>query len=394
MDLINVNILIIIVLPLILTFIGQHSIDINIIRIDGRKKIILCNILVYMWNRTANINYTTNWFIDTVVVPSVITTSKCPSCNMKIRSFKSNSTPKDAVISNTFYKIHNIVPFTRTLRTSGCIATMILITNGIATNKLEKGCMPEFLTNCGVQILGIGEISGKRPFLLCSRNIILHDFLKNRINVFNRILIVDLYDTIFQGDPFTENLNPSVLGISEETTTVLGSQVSALISILGPTLGKQIANHNCLNAGTLIGGFNVIFSFLRSFVTFYYSFSIEERKRHENICDIIDQVYVNILIYCNMTNLSFRLYKTNEEYITCWDIFSWKFSKRLGDFTVNNSVYPLVIHLFDRIDETSISIQHLCPQIFPQSDSYVREDNLPEKYKNWRRSLNRYPNNR
>lgn len=266
------------------------------------------------------------------------------------------------------------------LRTVGCFARIVLIADSIATSKLNNGNMSSFIGYCGVQVVNVGIISGKRSFLLCSRNIILHDFLKNKRNIIDRILIADLYDTIFQGDPFTEDLDRNKLGISEETQEFDQQQASAIKIILGNLLGSEISKLKVLNAGTLIGGYEVIFSFLLSFVNYYFSFSKEEREIHEKTVDIIDQVYVNILLHCNISKLAIRKYKINDLYITCWYIFNWKFNKQFSNFTVDNKVYPLVIHLFDRIGETVISLLQTCPQTFPQADSYVRESHLSANY--------------
>lgn len=335
---------------------------------------------IYIRSHAPNIIYTTNWFHTTVMIPAKVEENLCPICNMKTRNSKHNSSPRDLVTTSTFNKIYNIVPFIRTLRTVGCIARIILITDSIATSKLNNGNMSSFIGYCGVQVVNVGIISGKRSFLLCSRNIILHDFLKNKRNIIDRILIADLYDTIFQGDPFTEDLDRNKLGISEETQAFDQQQASAIKKILGNLLGNEISKLKVLNAGTLIGGYDVIFSFLLSFVNYFFSFSKEEREIHEKTVDIIDQVYVNILLHCNISKLAIRKYKINDLYITCWNIFNWKFNKQFSNFTVDNKVYPLVIHLFDRIGETVISLLQTCPQTFPQADSYVRESHLSANY--------------
>lgn len=377
--------------PIVITIFGYKTIFSD--PLDGYKDLNpnIINLFSSIHVASTNLNYTTNWFHDTTVVPIRINLSMCPICNMDIRNSKQNSSPKDLVISNTFSKIHNIVPFVRTLRTVGCIACIVINADSTAANKLLKGKMPEFLDGCGVHIVNVGEIILRIPFVYVARLMIIHDFLKNKKNILDRVLITDFFDTIFQGDPFTENLSRDKLGISEETEPFSLSQADAVLEILGNLKGREVCKNKILNAGTFIGGYDVVFSFFQSFVTYYFSFSIEERNKHEQVCDKIDQVYVNILIRLNIPNLSYRFYNVNEEYLVCYDIFGRKFNKEFGSFSLDNKVYPLVIHLFDRIDETVISLQHKCPQIFQQADSYVREDNLPSKYKNWRKSLQKIP---
>lgn len=348
-----------------------------------KKKEINPNIFLLFskWNVTANFNYTTNWFLSTIIKAKKLNIGNWPSCKYNIRNSKQNSTPRDLVISSTFQKIYNVVPYVRTLRAVGCMALIMFLTDTIAANKLNTGKMPAFLEDFGVNVINVGIISGKKIFLQCLRNIIIHDFLKNRINEFDRVLIADMYDTIFQGDPFTKNIDRDKLGISEETFPLDKKQAKTLKSILGKSLGKRINKHKGLNAGTLIGGVKVIFLFLQSFVLYYYSFSDEERQRLENSSKFFDQVIANILIYCNISKLSYRFYNVNEDYFSCWYILDREFNRKIGNFTLGNKIYPLVIHLYDRIDDTAISI---CPQLFPQNDSYIRENYLELKYKSWK----------
>lgn len=298
-----------------------------------------------------------------------INLSTCVPCNFPIRNKRSNSQRNDVVLTSAFSKTYNVVPFTRSLRTTGSKASILIFVDVISEYKINHGETGKFLRSCGVTCVLIGLISQSRHKLLTLRNSVIYDFLKLRQNFLYRGLILDLYDTIFQGDPFHKDLNESEIGITIETEPCDSTQQWGARLLFGP-IAYLLIKKPCVNAGTIIGSIPMLVRYLEFYTAYLNSINPIVLKK---IKKFPDQVIMNLLVGFELTEIPLHLYKVTDEYVGLWDVFNSSATFKIGHFKMPDQVeYPLVVHLFDRSLVFYHSILNSCPQLFPVSDNYTR----------------------
>lgn len=299
--------------------------------------------------------------------------NQCPSCNFESRSVHSNSSPQDAILVTMLNCTYNLVPFTRSLRTTGSKALFVIFIDDLAKEKLDP-TLSTFAANCGITFISIGKTNFTRNELLLVRNPLLYDFLKLRPNVFKRILIVDLFDSIFQGDPFYEEFDTDTVGFSIETHRCDVGQIRNAGYLIGKKNASIFYKRQCVNIGTIVGCYEHVLRFLHYYVNYLHNIPEEKFKK---LYWIPDQVILNTMINTNLTDklgIKIHFYKNDEPYAVLMNLFKIKnVTFDVGYFKpYESSMYPFVVHLFDRSRRFCKSVLDRCPQIFPTSDSYIR----------------------
>ncbi|OHT05377.1 hypothetical protein TRFO_05962 [Tritrichomonas foetus] len=300
----------------------------------------------------------------------------CPACIFNVRNRdNSNSSPSDVVISSMFFQSFNLIPCIRSLRTTGSKCSAVIFTDTSLMNQITSE-FQKIMNDCGCAIFSIGTLSTKeRKYLFMLRNIIANQFLEKNQNLFKRIIVFDLYDTIFQGDPFTADFYEDVIGFSIETTKIRGNHFKG-VSII---LGSEKASSKCykkkiVNCGTIIGTTKVVLKFLKLFI------QQTEKLSKSDFVDLIetqfpDQAIVNSFICGGIfdeNGIKYHLYHATDDYISLYLLFRNKLNFTLGNFIWNSTKFPLLIHLFDRSKRFCKSVTKACPPTFNSTFPYIR----------------------
>lgn len=144
------------------------------------------------------------------IIYSPVRIDKCRLCKYNYTA-ETHSTSRDLVVVIALGRNQEIIPRLRSLRTSGCKAKIILITD-------NKNSYSEGFINCGVDIvkLKLSNKLGKNQILVL-RYVFISQILKNYGHAFDRVLYYDGFDTYFQYDPF-ENItkDPYAFHVSPE----------------------------------------------------------------------------------------------------------------------------------------------------------------------------------
>ena len=141
----------------------------------------------------------------------------CLTCYYSPNNVFPNSSPYDVIIVFAYGKLQNIELFIRTLRTTKSKASCVFIMERKAfhINSQRK----YFIQKCGIQILtfdfpnDIYNIENK-SYLFHLAELFLRS---NQANI-KRVAIMDLFDTVFQGDPFNGLLPTDSIHIVDEGT--------------------------------------------------------------------------------------------------------------------------------------------------------------------------------
>jgi hypothetical protein len=234
--------------------------------------------------------------------------------------------------------------------------------------------MANFLRNCGVTIINIGRVNFTRKadaFLL--RNTFLFDFLRARTPLFDRIIVTDLSDTIFQGDPFSEAFDRRAIGFSMESRPCDRGHLSQTSLILGRRRAWGMHKEgNCVNPGTMVGSERTILAFLEKWNGFVSGIQPGTLAR---LSYVPDQVILNAVIRTNVVaGLKLRFFHGFQEYVAMWKWFGKEnVTYRIGDFRVWAAApFPVVVHMYDRGRNFCASVSEVCRATFPTHDQYTR----------------------
>ena len=158
------------------------------------------------------------------------TANQCNLCNFKPNNNQPNSSPDDVVITLSYGNIQNAALFIRTLRTTKTKASCVFIMEKDLYNSLHEN-LTVLLDKCKVQIITFEFPSSGIDFL--KKNYCFHLaelFLRYNQVTIKRVIICDLYDVVFQGDPFHELLPKNELHIVDEGFTYNGDDMIKIIN--------------------------------------------------------------------------------------------------------------------------------------------------------------------
>ena len=127
----------------------------------------------------------------------------CVLCNFASSDRKSDSTPHDVVMTHSVGKFSNLLPFVRSLRSTGANCSIVIFVS-LSDYKPYANQM-KAAEECGVQFV---YVDIPKNLLKNSRFHVFipfyYDFIFKNKNKIHRILKCDLFDTLFQLDPFND----------------------------------------------------------------------------------------------------------------------------------------------------------------------------------------------
>lgn len=323
--------------------------------------------------------YSRPWYKKGFFYPSdYCTFTKCSTCNFVARNDRPNSTPRDLLLTGMFKRAENIVPMLRTLRSTGSKCSVVVFTDIDIYKQLPPRLL-EFVRDCGCTIVDTGVLfSTERRYLFMLRNSAAYDFLRARHYLFDRVLLIDLFDTVFQGDPFMEDLKDDLIGFSEEHGSVVrGNHIKGCEILCGKkTAHKYLMWKPMINCGTVVGTIHSMMVFLEQF------FALISGLSQENYVKLIetnypDQAIVNVLVRTGILErcgLRVKLFDHTEQFASMFRTHKLQYDFRMGSYRPNASMpYPLVLHNFDRtVHEFCWDLLRVCPQEFPIFGPYTR----------------------
>ena len=145
-------------------------------------------------------------------------TNTCKLCNFIIDNNGTipNSSNRDVILLVAFRKLYNLYPLVRSIRTTGCKAKIIVFIDVIAEQSQNR----EYFTrmeDCGVQFITLYEYDPKfLDDVYYYRYLIFHNFLFINQENIDRVIAIDLFDSIAQHDPFTVDFNKDKMYFSNE----------------------------------------------------------------------------------------------------------------------------------------------------------------------------------
>ena len=166
-----------------------------------------------------------------------------------------NSTPRDVVISGASSKFTNGVLFQRTLRTTRSNASLVLFMDQVALDSMDKDSL-QFTKQMNTQIIKIPSPPGKGVRTKNYFAYVFKEFLRENENEIDRVVFLDLFDSLFQEDPFNTKLPTDKLHLVDENVknkNNLGTQLFANHTIKGFKFDNITGEMKTINSG-YVGG--------------------------------------------------------------------------------------------------------------------------------------------
>ena len=220
--------------------------------------------------------------------------SRCSKCRFDPTRIRPNSNRFDLVLSSCFGNTQNAIVFVRSLRTTGCLASIIILTDDETYSHFSYSEF-EALFNCGCYVISIGV----KPVMTWGSFIkwrleAYYSFLLPRITQVKRIIISDINDIVFQGDPFDEEFsgNSIIFGIEPGSISLYPERVKA-INQLNSSFSIYISNRHPIDS-SIFGGVSVgVLHFLHSVISII-------NITNKSIGFIGDEsIYFSIAVYSN-----------------------------------------------------------------------------------------------
>ena len=196
-------------------------------------------------------------------------------CNYTSSMEGCNSTPRDVIITSAVKKTTNLVLFQRTLRTTRSNATLLLFMDQEAIDSIDQDSL-DFTKKMNSYIYKIPKPPGEGMKTKNFVAYLIKEFLRDNIFNINRVIVIDLFDTLFQEDPFNTRFPSNKLHLVDENQVNIanrGNKVFMKKTILDFKLDENTGSMLTINGGYCGGPVNLVigyFTQLLTLLTFLY----------------------------------------------------------------------------------------------------------------------------
>lgn len=312
-----------------------------------------------------------DWFHDPET-PNLIKkhiSTNCSLCDMNSTAEFANSSPRDVILGLIYgNKLLNFLTLIRSIRSTGCKASIVVMISVNATSNMTQ-IYRKHLEDCGVTLLSMPDffrVNGIHGNLL--RHLFFALFVNMYEKDFDRVIILDIYDTIFQRDPFNEDFSLGKVQFSYETVKYSKNRVNLRwLKAIDPKFKKSFYYRLYPICSGLFGGTTTaLIKFYRKYVNLSYWEWINTKCQ--------DQGLLNYLWYHHkLDDVMYVDFKHHLVSAYCSD-FSWEYSEK-GFTQYKDGTVPAVMHQYDRRGPPTLMIMKACPVLGEwQITPYAKHD--------------------
>lgn len=262
----------------------------------------------------------------------------CILCNNPEKHNKIKSNPNDLALTFGFgEKIHNFLTWLRNLRSTGCVCGVLIFIDKGYLNNFNKEVLAE-IQKCGAFFIKLNSFEGLDARTL--RTLVILSFLDTYRYYFDRIMINDIFDTYFQGDPFDEHLPRDKISLSVEEVTFEVHEWARKQQILtDDNYSDDFYNSKMLiNGGVLIG------PAIKMYELYLKMFDPKIFFRE----GVNDQSILNYVVYRSESDY-FIDYDAKYLLSAAYSLFEFNPRSDNKMYQINAKHAPVLIHQFDRI---------------------------------------------
>ena len=257
---------------------------------------------------SSNMKTLSNDFYDSSYFSQIkyLINGSCHLCTFNVtNSYTPQSTERDIIFAEAFRNpiVRNIFELTHVLRTVKSRALFLIFSDENVYSGLRNSSYFNELLSCHCFIINTGPLRPyvvKSYFLHCCtfRYILIDGFLNHYSSYFDRACHVDLYDTIFQADPFNQYYDPNLILLTSQHTTFFNSYVDRKWLDRWRII-THIYEHDqrflplpILNGGFFLGSVSHFQKMLKVFLKHFYSVTLMVSTK-----DDFDQGLFSLLYY-------------------------------------------------------------------------------------------------
>ncbi|OHT04830.1 hypothetical protein TRFO_27622 [Tritrichomonas foetus] len=294
----------------------------------------------------------------------------CPRCNFEPANDNPSSTPRDILLSSMFGNIANLIPCSRSLRTTGSRATFFILTDNNTFSMMTPDSI-KIINGCGLYVINLGVCEKLTPRIFFAlRHLIYYNFLFPRQHLMDRVIMMDLYDSIFQGDPFPDYFERDTLYFCSENLTFSRSRGNRkwLRTIVHDDLLRYYPKH-IVNGGTILGSVSLIIKYLELFMIYVDMTRLQFLKAD-------DQAYTNFFAYSGILakhQIKHKILDLSDFIVCVHGMQYYPGDWRLGKYVTPIGKKPhLVVHQFDRSKMMKFNVYIACPRDEMNVTRYMR----------------------
>lgn len=319
-------------------------------------------------------NFSLKWIKEShQLIQKSQNTQFCPICNFKQppkqQFFEDKNTKKHNLIMTIYVKsIYCMFVLARSLRTTKSQAKIVYFVDSTIDSTFSEDDHKLF-QNCGITIINYGEAPEPLNCLVNYRFILFSEFMNRYYHRYQKVIIVDGFDTAFQSDPFEQYWKEYVVYLTLENNNNIVTQGWYLRLYPNEKI-NDVLYSQIINNGVIAAFSNVMVRYLDFFTRSY---------DWEKWNDTLDQALVNYLYYKG----KFKEAGIKIELIDAGDGFLASIYNRYGNVEYqklglfdpkSKAVFPSLIHKFSEPRNFGKNVYLQCPRLSWQKNlsQYIR----------------------
>ena len=284
--------------------------------------------------------------------------SNCQPCKFSPDSNGASSSDDIAIAVLFGNQIFNVVTWVRTLRSTGC-KCKILFFHEPNYKKLFNQYELKALDECGVTWHQIQKSFYGSKYVFDPRTtkyLVIQNFLEAYGNYFKRVMISDVFDTVFQRDPFINVLPRKKISVSIERVQFGNHDTNMMwVQSIDKFFNKEWWNRKwVINSGFLLGPSELMLDLFHTMNQPHYFFAN----------NTLDQGILNLIYYKNIWSKLWIDFKGQHFISAAYSLFDIKGDDKGFMHEYRFQKYtPAVLHQYDRICPIGENLNKVCPPL-------------------------------
>lgn len=286
----------------------------------------------------------------------------CPVCNFHPSTINQSfytSSKRDLVMTIYVKHMDGMIILARSLRTTSCKASIVYFVDSNLYSEIQNNTQYyKFFQGCGISLINFGKPPLTTKSVVNYRFILFGEFIKHFYNNYNKVIITDGFDTVFQSDPFGYEWDPKAIYLTRENQLNIVTESWYKELFHGENV-FDVLNTLIVNNGVVAGYSEAMYRYL----DFYLNEYDWKKWNHP-----YDQAHLNYLFYrkkFKRNGIKIIAFYSCEGFISSiYQMHGNESFQKLGVFNPKNRKFcPSLIHKYSEAHEFAINTYKQCPRL-------------------------------